>query len=75
MHAIRAVYDGIDFKPESPIPFDGKYEVEIKFVRPMEADEELREKRPLSELHGILRGKVWMADDFDAPLEEMKEYM
>jgi hypothetical protein len=24
---------------------------------------------------GILRGKIWMADDFDEPLEEMKEYM
>ena len=32
-------------------------------------------KRPFSELRGILKGKVWMADDFDAPLEEMKEYM
>ncbi|MCL2035239.1 MAG: DUF2281 domain-containing protein [Oscillospiraceae bacterium] len=32
-------------------------------------------KRPRSEMRGILKGKVWMADDFDAPLEEMKEYM
>ncbi|WP_259732424.1 DUF2281 domain-containing protein [Synechocystis sp. CS-94] len=24
---------------------------------------------------GILKGKIWMADDFDAPLEEMQEYM
>jgi addiction module RelB/DinJ family antitoxin len=24
---------------------------------------------------GSLKGKVWMSDDFDAPLEEMKEYM
>ena len=32
-------------------------------------------KRPLSELCGIFKGKIWMADDFDAPLEEMKEYM
>ena len=32
-------------------------------------------KRPRSELRGILKGKVWMADDFDAPLEEMREYM
>jgi hypothetical protein len=23
---------------------------------------------------GILKGKIWMADDFDAPLEEMQEY-
>ena len=32
-------------------------------------------KRPRSELRGWLKGKVWMADDFDAPLEEMREYM
>jgi DNA-damage-inducible protein J len=24
---------------------------------------------------GIMKGKIWMADDFDAPLEEFKEYM
>jgi hypothetical protein len=22
-----------------------------------------------------MKGKMWMADDFDAPLEDMKEYM
>jgi hypothetical protein len=24
---------------------------------------------------GVLKGKIWMSDDFDEPLEEMKEYM
>lgn len=24
---------------------------------------------------GIWQGKIWMADDFDAPLEEFEEYM
>ncbi|MEE3718465.1 DUF2281 domain-containing protein [Tumidithrix elongata RA019] len=24
---------------------------------------------------GLLKGKIWMADDFDAPLEDMKDYM
>jgi len=32
-------------------------------------------KIPRSELRGLWKDKVWMADDFDAPLEEMKEYM
>ena len=32
-------------------------------------------KRPFTELYGIFKGKIRMADDFDAPLEEMKEYM
>ncbi len=25
--------------------------------------------------YGSLKGKIWMSPDFDAPLEEMKEYM
>jgi hypothetical protein len=24
---------------------------------------------------GFMKGKIWMADDFDAPLEDFKEYM
>jgi hypothetical protein len=24
---------------------------------------------------GALKGKIWMADDFDAPLDDFKEYM
>jgi len=24
---------------------------------------------------GILNGKVWMADDFNSPLDDLKEYM
>jgi len=24
---------------------------------------------------GIFKGKMWMADDFDAPLEEFKDYL
>jgi len=30
-------------------------------------------KRMRSEVKGCLKGKVWMAEDFDAPLEEMQE--
>lgn len=32
-------------------------------------------KLPRSTARGLLKGKVWMSDDFDAPLEEMKDYM
>jgi hypothetical protein len=30
------------------------------------------ERRPV---FGCAKGQFWMADDFDAPLEEFKEYM
>ncbi|MCL1820536.1 MAG: type II toxin-antitoxin system RelB/DinJ family antitoxin [Oscillospiraceae bacterium] len=32
-------------------------------------------KIPLSELRGKWKGQVWMSDDFNEPLEEMREYM
>jgi hypothetical protein len=32
-------------------------------------------KLPRSTAEGILKDKVWMPDDFNAPLEELKEYM
>jgi len=50
--------------------------VEKKTV-PFERDKSktIKEKIPFSELRGIFKGKIWMADDFDAPLEEMREYM
>ena len=32
-------------------------------------------KKPRTAVKGCLKGKVWMADDFNAPLKEMQEYM
>ena len=32
-------------------------------------------KLPRSTSIGLLEGKVWMSDDFNEPIEEMKEYM
>ena len=34
-----------------------------------------QEKRPFSDLFGEWSGQLWMSDDFDEPLEEMREYM
>ena len=32
--------------------------------------------KPIKEdVFGCMKGKMWMADDFDAPLEDFKEYM
>jgi addiction module RelB/DinJ family antitoxin len=41
-------------------------------------DEEMppkKNKRTLAEVFGCMRGKFKMTDDFDAPLEDFKEYM
>ena len=77
MQAIKAIYDGANFKPQQPIPVKGKYEVVITFVEPLKESvvTKTTKKRPMSELKGLLKGKVWMSDDFNGPLEEMREYM
>lgn len=52
MQAIRAIYDGIDFKPMQPIPVKENYEVIITFVEP------IREKRKyIMEFAGIWKNK------------------
>jgi predicted DNA-binding antitoxin AbrB/MazE fold protein len=40
MYAIKAVYDGNSFKPEEPIPVEGKYEVVITFTKPINTTKE-----------------------------------
>jgi len=59
----------IDVPPEVP-----EGEVVITFTptgpkKPTLAD--IHGKR----IRGIAKGQFWMADDFDAPLEEFKDYM
>ena len=79
MQTIKAIYDGTNFKPMQPIPVKENYEVLITFVEPIKKDTanitEPPKKLPRSTAYGILKGKVWMSDDFNEPLEEMKEYM
>ena len=38
MQAIKAIYDGIHFKPIQPIPVIGQYEVVITFVEQISAN-------------------------------------
>jgi len=78
MFAIKAIYDGTSFKPIHPVPVKGDYEVIITFIKPTEKDSSdmyKLAKLPRSTIKGLLRGKVRMSDDFNEPLEEMKEYM
>ena len=47
-------------------------------VVPPEPEPEKKEKKPKmsrEEVFGCMRGQFAMADDFDAPLEDFKEYM
>lgn len=78
MYAVKAIYDGVNFKPKQPISIKGMHEVVITFLEPVTDgidDMGQIKKRPRTEIIGCLKGKVWMADDFNDPIEELKEYM
>jgi len=78
MYAIKAIYDGTNFKFMQPIPVKETYEVVITFIEPIKKDTAIGNepaKLPRSTGRGILKGRVWMSEDFNEPLEEMKEYM
>ena len=48
-----------------------KVEIVVKLMT--EDKEHIRKMR--RESRGSMKNEIWMADDFNAPLEEMKEYM
>ena len=78
MQAIKAIYDGVNFMPKQPIPVKGKYEVVITFVEPINEEKtniSKLVKLPRSTAKGFLKGKVSISDNFNEPLEELKEYM
>jgi predicted DNA-binding antitoxin AbrB/MazE fold protein len=78
MYAIKARFDGTNFKPMQPIPVKEDYEVVITFIEPVkkESTEIINTiKRPRSEFIGLFEGKVRMSDDFNEPLEDFSEYM
>ena len=70
MQSIKAIYDGTHFMPTQPIPIKGEYEVVITFLEPIRK----KSVRPPFE-YGSMSEKMWISDDFDAPLDELKEYM
>ena len=78
MHAIKAIYNENGFYPMQPIPVDEDYEVVITFINPLKSNNAIMNempKRSCDELIGLLKGKIWMSEDFNAPLDELKEYM
>jgi len=75
MFAIKAIYDGTNFKPIAPIPVKEDYEVIITFIKPTKKDTPDMAKLPRQTIRGLLKGKVRMSADFNEPIEDMKEYM
>jgi hypothetical protein len=78
MQAIKAVFDGNTFIPRQALPVHGIYEVIITFIEPINTEDiEISKsvKLPRATAKGLLRNKVWMSEDFNEPLDELKEYM
>jgi predicted DNA-binding antitoxin AbrB/MazE fold protein len=78
MYAVKAIYDGVNFKPKQPISIKEAYEVVITFIEPVvnpTVDIKQIKKHPRSVFIGSWKDKIWMSDDFNKPLDEMKEYM
>jgi len=78
MYAVKAIYDGVNFKPTQPISIKEEYEVIITFLEPVAkvtVDTKQIKKHPRSAFIGSWKDKIWMSDDFNEPLDEMKEYM
>ena len=73
MHAIKAIYDGTNFMTNQTIPVSGNYEVVITFIKPVGVEAPVSNRPQFK--YGCMSGKIWMADDFDAPLENFAEYM
>ena len=71
MYAVKALYDGVSFKPKQPIPIKEHYEVIITFVEPVKKID----NSTLPFKRGCMKDKMWMANDFNAPLDDFAEYM
>ncbi len=67
MTQAERVYEHLQHLPESVVA-----EV-LDFVQFLEQKHQRRAEPPMRE-PGSGRGQVWMADDFDASLEDLKDY-
>jgi len=52
MYAIKAIYDGTNFKPMQPIPVKEDYEVIITFIEPFQ-----KSQKQIMEFAGIWQNK------------------
>ena len=58
MQAIKAIYDGVNFKPKQPIPVNGQYEVVITFVEQLYAN-------PVTDAQQQINNEIEFWKEFD----------
>ena len=81
MATIEAVFEGGVFRPTEPVSLPEGSRVTVVVVdRPAPTGDappadSAPAKRDRPPMFGALKGKMWIAPDFDEPLEEFKDYM
>jgi len=69
--SVKGTYEKGEIKLSEPPPGKGKQEVIVTFLGSSKADDVMSKPRQ----GGSLAGKIWMSPDFNAPLDDLKEYM
>ena len=81
MATIEAVFEGGVFRPTEPVSLPEGSRVTVVVVdRPAPTGDappadSAPAKHDRPPMFGALKGKMWIAPDFDEPLEEFKDYM
>jgi hypothetical protein len=68
---IKGIYDHGKITLTEPAPVDTKSDVIITFL----IDEKSIHKKGGSIILGMLEGQITLPDDFDEPLNDLREYM
>ena len=68
--AIQGIYENGQIILDETPPVQERTKVVVTFL---EGEEDLSSRR--SRQGGSMKGEVWMADDFNAPLDDLNDYM
>jgi hypothetical protein len=66
---VKGVYEAGQIIFSEPPPVNERTEVIVTFLT------EEKKEEPKKRMLGLLEGKIKLPDDFDEPLEELKDYM
>jgi hypothetical protein len=68
LKSIKGTYENGKITLEETPNFNNKVNVIVTFLEEIPSQKKKR-------VAGSLKGKIWYSDDFDAPLDDLKEYM
>ena len=73
MQAIKAVYDGLTFKPRQPVTVQGHYEVVITFLEPIEPAEQATNQDEINKRREMLKSLKGCMVGVKVDLSEIRE--